>query len=156
MPLLELHASDGVEVAWALAVPRDRAWRCLTDPELIGQWLGRLVDGTVQAGAEFTVDHGDGYCCGSTVATWTAPRELAFTWEFPDEPVSQVAVELEDTSDGCILRLAHAGLGDLVQSYADGWCTHLSYFEGAALGTPLPPAMFWPLHATFAAFISRA
>lgn len=59
-------------------------------------------------------------------------------------------MELEETSGKTDLRLSHSGLGDLAESYRDGWCVHLSYLEAAALGTPLPPSMFWRLHSTMA------
>jgi len=78
------------------------------------------------------------------------PGRLDFTWQFPDEPATTVALEL-DASDGVTdLRLSHSALGDLAESYRDGWCVHLSYLEAAALGTPLPRSMFWRLHGTMA------
>lgn len=131
-------------------VPRARVWQCLTDADLLGQWLGELVSGAVAAEPEFVVNHGDGYCCRSTVVACAEPRRLDFTWHFPDEPTSQVGLELEESVGITDLRLSHIGLGDLAASYRDGWCVHLSYLEAAALGTPLPPSMFWRLHGTMA------
>jgi hypothetical protein len=102
----------------------------------------------VRAGADFAVDHGDGYACRSTVVAWDEPSTLDFTWHFPDEPASKVSVELEESSGLTDLRLSHSDLAGLTESYRDGWCVHLSYLEAAALGTPLPPSMFWRLHGT--------
>ncbi len=40
---------------------------CITDADVLSQWLGRLVGGAVFAGPDFVVDHGDNYPCRSTV-----------------------------------------------------------------------------------------
>jgi uncharacterized protein YndB with AHSA1/START domain len=122
----------------------------VTDADLLSQWLGKLVGGAIRADSDFEVDHGDYYCCRSTVTTWAGPSRLAITWQFPDEPASTVALELDESDAITELRLSHRALGDLTASYRDGWCVHLSYLEAAALGTPLPPSMFWRLHGTMA------
>ena len=122
----------------------------MTDADLLGQWLGELVSGAVEAESDFVVNHGDDYCCRSTVVTCAEPGRLDFTWHFPDEPASKVALELDGSEGVTDVRLSHSGLGDLAESYRDGWCVHLSYLEAAALGTPLPPSMFWRLHGTMA------
>jgi uncharacterized protein YndB with AHSA1/START domain len=133
-----------------MEVPSARVWQCLTSADLLSQWLGELVSGEIGAESEFVVDHGEDYFCRSTVLTCAEPMRLEFTWHFPDEPESQVAIEL-DQSDGITdLQLSHGALGDLAESYRDGWCVHLSYLEAASHGTPLPPSMFWRLHGTIA------
>ena len=83
------------------------------------------------------------------------PSRLAFTWHFPDEPESVVALDLEPSATASELRLTHSALGDLVTSYRDGWCVHLSYLEAAALATPLPASMFWQLYGTIAQLNAR-
>jgi uncharacterized protein YndB with AHSA1/START domain len=155
VPLTQINESADVGITWRLDVPRARVWECLTGADLLSQWLGTLVSGAVEAESEFVVDHGDGCCCRSTVVACAAPSRLDFSWHFPDEPPSQVAVDLEESGGGTDLRLIHSSLGDLAESYRDGWCVHLSYLEAAALGAPLPPAMFWRLHATVVQLRSR-
>ena len=150
MPLVHIDESVNVSLTWRIEAPRARVWQCLTDADLLGQWLGELVSGAVAAESEFVVDHGDDYCCRSTVVAYAEPKRLDFTWHFPDEPGSKVGMELEESSDTTDLRLSHSGLGDLAEPYRDGWCVHLSYLEAAALGTPPPPSMFWRLHGTMA------
>lgn len=94
------------------------------------------------------------------------------SWSFPDEPTSRIAVTVSTTEESegrgpaavperngtapaaesqpsAMLILRHRGLGDLIDSYATGWLTHLSYFEASLAGTPLPQSQFWPLCATF-------
>jgi len=150
VPLIHIDESVDVSLMWRIEVPRARVWQCLTDADLLSQWLGELVSGAVRAGSDFEVDHGDGYCCRSTVLACAEPNRLDFTWHFPDEPASKVAIELDESGGTTGLRLTHSALGDLAESYRYGWCVHLSYLEAAGLGTPLPPSMFWRLHGTMA------
>ncbi|WP_203925059.1 SRPBCC family protein [Rugosimonospora africana] len=148
MPLTKLETSTNVSVTWRIESPPSRVWACLTDAHLLSQWLGDLVEGAVRPGAVFVIDHGGDYRCRSTVVEHAEPEALAFTWSFPDEPDSEVLFDLYGTLDATQLSLRHKGLGDLAASYRDGWCVHLSYLEAAALGAPLPRAMFWCLHGT--------
>jgi len=151
VPLIQVDDdSVNVSLTWRIEVPRARVWQCITDADLLSQWLGELVSGVVGAESEFVVDHGDDYCCRSTVLACSGPSRLHFTWHFPDEPASKVGMELKESGGTTALQLTHSGLGDLAESYRDGWCVHLSYLEAAALGTPIPPSMFWRLHRTIA------
>ncbi|WP_454857138.1 SRPBCC domain-containing protein [Promicromonospora soli] len=147
MPLVDFVISPDVRVAWRVGADKDTVWRHLTDAALLPLWLGRLVGGSV-TGNEFTIDHGEGHLCRSTVTTLDPPRALAFTWDFPHEPTSNVTLALNPDDDATLLHLTHRGLGPLTTEYADGWCTHLTYLEAAVLGTPLPMTRFWQLHAT--------
>ena len=148
MPLLQLSPPDQVDLTWRIDAPVDRVWACLTRSDLLPQWLGRLTDGRVAAGAQFVIDHGEGHLCRSTTTGYVEAKSIAFTWAFPREPQSAVSIALEAGSAGTELRLMHDALGPLTSSYRDGWCVHLSYLEAAALGTPLPPTLFWSLHGT--------
>jgi len=150
VPLLQIDESTDLSLNWRIEAPRARVWECITDADLLSQWLGELVSGAVGVESNFVVNHGDDYCCRSTVVAWVEPCRLDFTWHFPDEPPSKVALELEESGGITDLRLSHSALGDLAESYRDGWCVHLSYLEAAALGTPLPASMFWRLHGTVA------
>jgi uncharacterized protein YndB with AHSA1/START domain len=150
VPLVQIAESVDVSLNWRIEVPRTRVWECITHADLLSQWLGELVSGAVGAESNFVVNHGDDYCCRSTVVACAEPSRLDFTWHFPDEPPSKVALELEESGGITDLRLSHCALGGLAGSYRDGWCVHLTYLEAAALGTPLPPSMFWRLHGTVA------
>lgn len=150
MPLTQIDETDALSLAWRIDVAPARVWRCLTEVDLVSQWLGEVVGGEVGAGRDFSVDHGEGQVCRSTVVAWDEPATLAFTWHFPDEPSSEVSLRLEESGDSTDLRLTHGGLGGLTASYLDGWCVHLSCLEAAAWGTPLPLSMFWRLHGTLA------
>lgn len=148
MPLTQMDGAVDVALTWRVPVARRQVWACLTDSRLLGQWLGAVVEGRIAPGSSVLVAHGEGYLCSSRVVEHVEAERLAMTWDFADEPVSMVTVDLHEDKDGTVLRLHHGALGPLADSYRLGWCTHLTYLEGAALGTPLPRSMFWSLHGT--------
>ncbi|WP_409483488.1 SRPBCC domain-containing protein [Arsenicicoccus dermatophilus] len=150
MPLLETGpVSGGVRIGWVLTVDRHGVWEHLVRAETLPQWLGRLVSGSFDPGAELVVEHDPGHPCRSRVLDRSPGEFLHLTWQLPGEPVSQLDLSLEDRADGCLLVLRHEDLGDLAASYLPGWITHLSYFEGSLTGAPLPGEHFWLLYATF-------
>ncbi|BCL12381.1 SRPBCC family protein [Micromonospora sagamiensis] len=156
MPLLSSEMSESVlTLTWAVEAPAEAVWERLTTPSLLPQWLGELVEGEVTGGSPFVVDHGGGYRCASTVTAYDPGRLLAYTWEFPDEPRTEVSWTLSHDESVTTVRLAHDGLGDLAASYRDGWTTHLMFLEASALGDSLPTAMFWQIHATIARLNAR-
>lgn len=57
MPLTKIAESDSVVLLWQIDRPRIRVWRCLTQPDLIRQWLGHLVSGQVRDRSDFAIDH---------------------------------------------------------------------------------------------------
>lgn len=150
MPLLQVDTSTDLNLTWRVEASRARVWECITNADSLSLWLGEVVDSAVGTGSDFVVDHGDDYCCRSTVVTYAEPSRLDFTWHFPEEPKSQVTLRLNESANATELRPTHSALGDLTPSYRDGWCVHLSFLEAAALGTPLPPSMFWQLQGTIA------
>jgi uncharacterized protein YndB with AHSA1/START domain len=150
MPLTHIDEAVDVTLTWHMQASTARLWQCLTDAHLLNQWLGRLVAGAVRTGSDFVVDHGDGYLCSSRVIECVEGEGLDFTWQFPDEPPSRVALGVDESDGTSVLRLKHSELGDLADSYRVGWSVHLAYLEAASLGTPLPPSMFWPIHGTMA------
>lgn len=151
MPLLALASdTESLRVEWVVPAQPDRLWSCLTEDAALSQWLGGLVQGHVGPGRSFVVDHGEGACSSSTVLECTAGISINYTWDFPDEPTSEVSWTLSTHDEGTTVHLTHTGLGDLTTSYTNGWIVHLTYLEAAALGTPLPGRMFWQLHSTVA------
>ncbi|MFS4504924.1 SRPBCC domain-containing protein [Clavibacter sp. Sh2141] len=149
MPLVAVSPRAGaVGISWSFAHPPAAVWAALTEPVSIGHWLGEVVECDLRPGGSLIVDHGEGYRSRSTVLEADAPRRLAMTWEFPDEPASEVAFTLRASDDGTVLDLAHTGLDELVGSYRVGWITHLTYLEAVTDGVPLPASQFWSLHET--------
>ena len=131
VPLIQVDAdSVNVCLTWRIEVPRARVWQCITDADLLSQGWASWVSGVVGADSEFVVDHGDDYCCRSTVLACSGPSRLDFTWHFPDEPASKVGMELKESGGITALQLTHSGLGDLAESYRDGWCVRSGYLGG--------------------------
>ena len=151
MSLSALALNDGaVTVSWSFQAPIAAVWRGLTDPALLPQWLGTVVEIDIRTGGRLVIDHGQGQLSRSEVTEAEAPHRLTMTWEFPDEPRSRVAVELRESDEGAAAKLTHTG-PDLAASYGPGWTTHLTYLEAAVQGETIPPSQFWKLYATFAA-----
>lgn len=147
MPLTTISTEDGaLVITWSFSVPAQAVWAGFSDPTLLSQWLGQSTECDIRSGGMLVVDHGDGYLSRSAV---TEPHRLAMTWEFADEPESQIGIELRPSGAGTVVELAHHGLGDRVGSYAPGWITHLTFLEAALAGVPIPTSHFWKLHATF-------
>lgn len=163
MPLRRLDVNlpdDALTVSWELPHPRETVWSHLQNPETLREWLGRPLVFDTRIGGEIIIDHADDYLCRSEVLS-VSEFESALSWTFPDEPSSRISLSLsaadptERTEDvevaaenATVLTLEHFGLGPLIESYATGWLTHLTFFEASLNGTPLPDSQFWPLCAT--------
>lgn len=156
MPLQQREideAQDTLTIAWSLAKPASAVWTHLTDPARLTEWLGDPQTFDARPGGEIRIDHGDGYVCRSIVKR-VEPADYLFgvTWQFPDEHPTLVEVRIQPSADATsVLTLRHYDLGELRDSYADGWVTHLTFFEASLNGTPLPVTEFWNLHATIVA-----
>lgn len=158
MPLFRREVDevrDILTVTWSLDRPVEAVWAHLTNAQGLTEWLGipLTFDGAVSG--EIRVDHGDGYVCRSIVKRVEPINHLfEVSWQFPDEHATRIEVRLDpvDTDEGSSqLILRHAELAALRDSYAQGWVTHLAFFEASLDGTPLPLEQFWNLHATFGA-----
>lgn len=146
MPLINrsLHpAKDRVSHKWSMAVPADRIWWGLTDPEALPRWLGKLTSGKFVVGSSVTIQHAEGYFCTSRIQECEPGQVLGMTWEFQDEQPSHVKIVLTPAGDSTLLELQHDGLGDVAADYLPGWHTHLLYLEALLLGQPRSMAEFW-------------
>lgn len=157
MPLTAVSTTaDALVVTWSLPAPPESVWAGWSDPALLAQWLGRPIECDLEPGGRLVIDHGDGYLSCSTVTDVERDRRVGMTWTFPDEPESRIVIELRPGEAGTELELAHRDLGSgLVDSYAPGWITHLTFLEAAVAGTPLPLAHFWQLYATVDSLLTR-
>jgi uncharacterized protein YndB with AHSA1/START domain len=149
MPLVAVSPHAGaVGISWSFAHSPAVVWAALTEPVSIAQWLGEVVECDMRPGGSLVVDHGEGYRSRSAVLEADPPRRLAMTWEFPDEPPSEVAFTLRASDDGTVLELVHTLAPEVADAYRVGWITHLTYLEAVGDGEPLPASQFWKLHAT--------
>lgn len=146
MPLISssLDTEAGrVAHSWLLDAPPDRVWWGLTDSKALPQWMGRLVSGQFRTSSTVIIEHAENYCCTSRILDCAPERLLAMTWDFPDEPVSRLRIELTTAGTGTQLVLTHEALGTEAAGYLPGWHTHLLYLESVLIGEPHPMAKFW-------------
>lgn len=105
-----------IETVIEIAAPRERAWRALTDPELVVQWMGCLRF-RPEAGHLFYLqperarrEAGDvegAIIC--RIEILDAPRRLSFAWGFPHTPDTFVDIRLRNIPGGTHVRLVHSG-----------------------------------------------
>jgi uncharacterized protein YndB with AHSA1/START domain len=149
MPLVVVSPrADAVAISWSFERSPEAVWSALTEPASMAKWLGDAVECDIRPGGVLVVDHGEGYRSRSEVIEAEPPHRLRVTWEFPDEPPSEVSFTLRASDDGAVVELTHALDPELAGSYRVGWITHLTYLEAVADGVPLPASQFWKLHAT--------
>ncbi|MER2133199.1 MAG: SRPBCC domain-containing protein [Arthrobacter sp.] len=141
-------AAERVSISWHLDASPDQVWWGLTDPEALPQWIGRLVSGQFETGSTVIIEHAEDYCCTSRILDCAPESLLAMTWDFPDEPVSRLRMELTPAGTGTQLVLRHEALGTEAGSYLPGWHTHLLYLDGVLAGEPRPMAEFWATYKT--------
>lgn len=73
-----------------------QVWRVLTEPESMGEWLGRPVEFALEPGAEGTIGHGDD-AVGPTVLVVEEvddERRLVFRWASATEAPTVVELDL--------------------------------------------------------------
>lgn len=149
MPLTRFSTDDGVlTVSWTFSVPPQAVWDAFGQPRLLSQWLGTALECDLAAGGMLRIDHGEDTVSRSRVKTAREPERLAMSWEFPDEPESDLDIAFAAAETGSTLELRHRGLGALAGSYLPGWLTHLAFLEAAVSGSPLPWGQFWSFYAT--------
>lgn len=126
-----------------MAVPVGQIWWGLTDPEALPRWLGKLTSGSFEVDNSVSIEHAEGYLCTSFIQECEPKRLLSMTWEFPDEPPSQVRIMLTPDRESTHVALKHDGLGNNAVGYLAGWHTHLLYLEALLLGRPRSMVHFW-------------
>lgn len=123
MPLISRsiqRATDRVSLGWSMAVSPDRLWWGLTDADALAHWRGIPRSGSFLAGDCLSIEHADDYSCVSRILECEPEKMLGMTWKFPDEPLSQVLIELTEDGDGTGLLLMHDGLGGDAVNYLPG------------------------------------
>jgi uncharacterized protein YndB with AHSA1/START domain len=96
-----------------LPAPAEEVWRSLTEPELLGEWLGSVVELDVRPGGSGVIVEGDGAVRRAQVDEVDPARRLALRWwpEDGDGPESTVELELEPTPGGTRLVVTETVAG---------------------------------------------
>jgi uncharacterized protein YndB with AHSA1/START domain len=129
--------------------PVQDVWDACTDPKRINRWFMEPA-GDLRAGGNFALE---GNASGS-ILKCEAPRLLALTWEYGDDPAAYVELRLSEAEGGgTVLELEHASVSEsfLVNDpetgdwgVGVGWEMPLDFLEGYLKGeTPDAPTSEW-------------
>jgi uncharacterized protein YndB with AHSA1/START domain len=120
-------------------------YRFLTDAALWLQWQGTEAQIEPWPGGTFRVNiRGDGFVSGRFVEL-IPPRRIVLTWgfELPGSPIpagsTTVAIDLQPTESGTLVRLTHSGLPPEMQVVRRGWDHYIDRLSLAAAGTSPGP-----------------
>jgi uncharacterized protein YndB with AHSA1/START domain len=108
-----------------LAHPIDAVWRAVTAPDELAHWFPDRVSGELEPGGSLHFE-GEGGSFDGEVTELDPPRVFAFTWG----PSNALRIELEESGDGCLMRLTHLlGSRDQAARDAAGWHVCLDRLE---------------------------
>jgi uncharacterized protein YndB with AHSA1/START domain len=144
-PLGTFPAAKTVRFERDLAVPVERAWAYLTEPDLLATWLARGKPAT-KVGEQFTLTMlANGDEIAATLTAYAPPHVIAYTWfstqhETPHDDHSRVRFELAPHEAGTRLVLTLSGVQrDFYGRASAGWHSLLDALTASALGTAVPP-----------------
>ncbi len=137
----ELIYQDGYVTATmerAVEAPVDRVWDFLAEEGKRVLWL---APGTIELrqGGRAELDFKDSYVIvDSEVTACVAPGLLEFSWSGKDEPLRPVRFELEDSDNGCLIRLrVSIPENEVVPRSCAGWEAHLTMLQAAVAEVPI-------------------
>lgn len=116
-------STDRIERQIHIKAPRSKVWRALADAESFGNWFGVALQGKRFVAGEPCEGNitypGYEHLMWNVVVERVEPeRLLSFRWhpyavdpnvDYSQEPTTLVTFELEETSDGTLLRLVESG-----------------------------------------------
>jgi uncharacterized protein YndB with AHSA1/START domain len=117
----------------------DVVWEYLTVPDRVASWLAIATIEPRAGGSarlqweSWSTDdpppNGEPYWTATGVVTrWDPPRALAYTWNQPGLPESEISFELTPQGDETLLVLTHRRIPKERHLFAAGWHTHLDLF----------------------------
>ena len=130
-----------VEREVAIAASPETVWEFLVDPEKAVRWMGIEATLDPQPGGRYRVVILPGQVASGEFVELDPPRRAVWTWGW--EPgskgtvpvgASTVAIDLEPTDAGTLVRLTHALPADSASAHAEGWEHYLSRLAVAASG----------------------
>jgi uncharacterized protein YndB with AHSA1/START domain len=135
----KLIGDDTVQFERLLPGPIDVVWEYLTVPERVASWLAHAAIEPRMGGSaslqwdDWSTDepppNGEPYWTAKGVVTrWDPPRALAYTWNQPGLPESEITFELTPQGDETLLVLTHRRIAKERHMFAAGWHAHLDLF----------------------------
>jgi uncharacterized protein YndB with AHSA1/START domain len=129
---------SAVRRAITLPVPRDRAWRAVT--EELDAWLADEVELDPREGGEVTVRWNDGRTRTGVVEEIAEERRLSFRWREDGDAESLVEFTLDDVEDGTRVTVLEAPVSAIVDGTArlapvasDAWGPQMSALAAASV-----------------------
>ena len=121
-------SSDRIEKSVFLPVPRERAWKAISESKTFGEWFGVRLDGTFQPGARLhgKVTHPgyENYPFEFTVDRIEPEQLFSFRWhpgasdpakDYTGKPTTLVTINLEKVTGGTKLTVVESGFDALPQ-----------------------------------------
>jgi len=136
-------SNDTVNLEVMFSAPLEKVWEAWTDAALVLKWVGSDPNGRgksaaldVRPGGEYKISFenadGAGHTFSGVYKEVDPCRELAFTWEWENEPgvESFVTVLLTPEGDRTRMYFEHARVGfGSAHNYAEGWTSTFGKLE---------------------------
>ena len=135
----KLIGDDTVQFERLLPAPIDVVWEYLTVSDRVASWLAHADIEPHQGGStrlqwdDWSTDepppNGALHWTATGVVTrWEPPQALAYTWNQPGLPESEITFELTPKGEETLLVLTHRRIAKERHMFAAGWHTHLDLF----------------------------
>jgi uncharacterized protein YndB with AHSA1/START domain len=144
-PRDQTQVGQSVRIVRSFEAPPELVWRAWTDPDLLRRWVGSDPSGSVVSvrvdarpggSYEFVFRNGNGeeHAASGTYTAFKPHGRLAFTWTWRSEPEREtlIAVALEPSGGGTLMRFEHSQLwAGSSHDYEAGWTATFGKFERA-------------------------
>jgi len=141
-----------IRLVRSVAVPPDRVWHCLTDPDCFKSWWRRNVEIDPREGGRFgepwADPEGRGRETKAQITAFHPPHGLVLVWA--DDAWSfdtVVSIWIEPDGSGSQVTIEHQGWmsapererAELMRSHREDWNTHLTHWASHAEDTQAHP-----------------
>jgi uncharacterized protein YndB with AHSA1/START domain len=135
----KLIDDDTVQFERLLPGPIDVVWEYLTVSDRVASWLAHAdIEPRTGGSARLQWDdwstddpppNGEPYWTATGIVTrWDPPHALAYTWNQPSLPESEITFELTSKGEETLLVLTHRRIAKERHMFAAGWHVHLDLF----------------------------
>ena len=135
----KLIGDDTVQFERLLPAPIDVVWEYLTVSDRVASWLAHADIEPRRGGStrlqwdDWSTDepppNGErNWTATGVVTRWDPPQALAYTWNQPGLPESEITFELTPEGNETRLILTHRRIAKERHMFAAGWHTHLDLF----------------------------
>ena len=125
----------------AIAASPETVWEFLVDPDKAVRWMGVAADLDPRPEGQYRVEVLPGQVARGEFVELDRPRRAVWTWGWDPGTrsalppgASNVAIDLEPTDAGTLLRLTHELPRDSAAPHSEGWEHYLSRLAVAAEG----------------------